>query len=520
MRLQKTLIIIKLFLALIGLMPEAVAQVPPRIIVKEVEIVGNTVFTDAELKEAIALPKSPVTIEKLLQLFPDKLTNYYVERGYISSGAILPPQKITDGKIQIQIVESTLSAVEIRGLSRLKDSYIRKRLPKLDKPLNVKTLARSLAKLQNDSLIEKLKGEIIQQNQGKNILLLSIEEAPSLNASLRFTDSYSHSIGNFGGAANITHNNLLGFGNRLTLDRSQTEGLTRTGGSYSFLLNSLNGRVSFSYTTAKSEVVESELQDLDIEANYDAFVFDLRQPIISNLEEELTLSVGLRYINSETFVLSDLSFAFTEGLENGESNITILNLSQEYSKNNDNSLIAIRSQFDIGLNAFDATKTEVGIDGMFWKWLGDFQYLVFLNEEKDTVLATQIVTQLTPDKLLPIEQFTLGGLGSIRGYRRNIGSADNGVLGTIEFQLPLTEENWGNISILPFFDVGTIWSNDRETTGSNTFASIGLGLRYQIESAFEARIDYGIPLVETSGFGTSETTNNFTFSLIVRPLSF
>lgn len=166
------------------------------------------------MRSAIApFPKSAITLEKLLELLP-KLTDYYVERGYISSGAFLPPQKITEGKIQIQIVESTLSAVEIEGLSRLKDSYIRTRLPELDRPLNIQTLARSLAKLQNDPLIEKLKGEIIEQDRGSNILLLSIEEAPPFNAALRFSNSYSSSIGNFGGSANISHDNLLDFGDR------------------------------------------------------------------------------------------------------------------------------------------------------------------------------------------------------------------------------------------------------------------------------------------------------------------
>lgn len=521
MLLQKIVIIIKLSFVLIGLTPKAVAQVPSKILVKEVEIVGNTVFTDAELRSVITpLPKSPITLEELSALSSKKLTDYYVDRGYIGSGAFIPPQKFVEGKIQIQIIESTLSAVEIEGLSRLKDSYIRTRLPELDRPLNIQTLARSLAKLQNDPLIEKLKGEIIEQDRGSNILLLSIEEAPPFNAALRFTNSYSSSIGNFGGSANISHNNLLGFGDRLSLNRSQTEGLRRTEGSYSIPLNSLNGRVSFGYTTAKSEIVAEELQDLDIEADYDAFVFDFRQPIISNLEEEFTLSIGLKHIDSETFVLSDLSFGFTEGLENGESILTVLNLSQEYSKDSENSLLAIRSQFDIGLDAFNTTQTEVGIDGIFWKWQGDFQYFRALNENRDTVLTTRILTQLTPDKLLPIEQFTLGGTGSIRGYRRNIENADNGVLGTIELQLPLTREKWGNISILPFFDIGTIWNSDRETIGSDTFASVGLGLRYQFESAFEARIDYGIPLMEAEGFGTSETTDNFTFSLIVRPLRF
>ena len=510
-----------IFLVLMGSGPKAIAQVSPAILISEIEIMGNTVFSDAELKSALApLTKTAITLEQLLQLIP-QLTKYYVDRGYISSGAFLPTQKMTDGKIEIQIVESNLTDIKIKGLSRLKDSYIKKRLTILNQPLNIKTLTRSLAKLQNDPLIEKLSGEIIQHERGSNILLLSIEETPPFNASLRLTNSYSPSIGSFGGIAQISHHNLLGFGDSLSLDRSQTEGLRRTTASYSVPVNSLDGRVFFSYTTAKSSLVEQELHPLDIEADYDALELNIRQPVISSPTEELTLGMGWKNIQSETFVLGDLSFAFTEGLKNGESNITLLNLSQEYSNRDRGSLIAMRSQFEIGLDAFGATKTEMGIDGIFWRWQGDFQYLISLNEKNQTILATRIATQLTPDKLPPLEQFTVGGLGSIRGYRRNLGSGDNGIKGTIELQLPLVDGQWGKISLLPFFDVGTVWNNGgRETTGSNTFASTGLGLRYRFDSALEARIDYGIPLIEAKGFGASETTDNFTFSLKVRPLSF
>ena len=153
---------------------------------------------------------------------------------------------------------------------------------------------------------------------------------------------------------------------------------------------------------------------------------------------------------------------------------------------------------------------------------GDFQYLKALNQRRDAVLATRVIAQLTPDKLLPVEQITMGGLGSVRGYRSNLGIADNGALGTIEFQLPLIRGGkWNEIKIIPFTDIGTIWNNGRETTGTtNTFASIGLGLRYRLRDFFEARIDYGIPLIAPKGFGATDTEERFSFSLLVRPLKF
>ena len=505
---------------LLGTIAKATAQVTPLIKVKKIEITGNTVF-DSELKTLVApLEGTKISIEEILEL-DGKLTEYYVERGYANSGAFLPPQNLTDGTIEIQIVEGTLTAFQIKGLSNLSEDYIRSRLPDLGQPLNVNNLAEKLGRLRNDPLIESINAEIIQESIGKNILQLEVEENSPLKSQLTLTNGYSPSIGSLGGNASITHQNLLGFGDRFNLNTSQTEGLSRIGGSYSLPFNRLDGRITFSYNNADSELVEKEVEDFDIQADFESFKLDLSQPIISTSSESLILSFALELIDSETFVLEDFSFSFTEGLPDGRSKITVLRFSQEYLKNGDSTLFAVNSQFNVGLDAFDATTTEVGIDGLFWSWQGDIQWLKTFTKEKNIVLATRLNFQLTPDRLLPIEQYTLGGLGSVRGYRPNLGVGDNGILGTIELQLPLIKEGkLGNVTIIPFVDFGTIWNNERETPGDETFASSGLALRYRYKEAFEARIDYGIPLIDLDGFGATDTEDNFIFSIFLRPIKF
>ncbi|MGK7947279.1 MAG: ShlB/FhaC/HecB family hemolysin secretion/activation protein [Xenococcaceae cyanobacterium] len=488
--------------------------------IQEIEILGNTIFTDSELEYILSpLKGQKVSQEELLKIL-EELNNYYIQRGYISSGSFLPSQEL-DGKIRIQIVEGILDAIQIKGLSSLKENYLKSRLPQLGKPLNVNHLIRSLQKLQRDPLIKKVEAEIIQQNTDKNVLLLEIKENSPLKSQLSLTNGYSPSIGSLGGNASITHQNLLGFGDRFNLNTSQTEGLSRIGGSYSLPFNRLDGRITFSYNNADSELVEKEVEDFEIQADFESFKLDLSQRVISTSTESLLLGIALELIDSETFVLEDFSFSFTEGLPDGRSKITVLRFSQEYLKNGDSTLFAVNSQFNVGLDAFDATTTEVGIDGLFWSCQGDIQWLKTFTKEKNIVLATRLNFQLTPDRLLPIEQYTLGGLGSVRGYRPNLGVADNGILGTIELQLPLIKEGkLGNVTIIPFFDFGTIWNNERETPGDETFASSGLALRYRYKEAFEARIDYGIPLIDLDGFGATDTEDNFIFSIFLRPINF
>ncbi len=484
----------------------------------KVEFIGNTVFSDEELEAILADYKGQSISRRLLDSIRKEIDTYYLNQGYVSSGSLFPPQEIEDGIILIQIVEGTLEAIEIGELSSLSENYVKSRLPPEGKPLNINQLLKSLGRLQANPLISYLDGEVIQSSFGNNILLLNIEENDPITASLSVNNAYNRSVGNLGIIGKITHNNVFGWGESLSIGYSQTEGLRRTEGYSSFFFNNMDGRIEISFNTADIEIVEDVAEDLGIEADFTSFNVSIKQPIIYDNKQKLTLGIAFEFIDSETFVLEDLSFSFVDGLEDGLSRVSILSFTADYFRNTPGRLLILSSEFKVGLDIFDATKTDLGIDGIFWAWVGEFQYLISFDENNNKVLATRIAAQLTPDKLLPVQQFTIGGIDSVRGYLRNLGVADNGVTGTIELQLTLVREDWGAIAILPFVDVGTIWNNKRETAGDSTFASTGLGIRYRLRDVFEVRADYGFPLVDLKEFGETDVSENFTVYVTINPL--
>jgi hemolysin activation/secretion protein len=106
--------------------------------------------------------------------------------------------------------------------------------------------------------------------------------------------------------------------------------------------------------------------------------------------------------------------------------------------------------------------------------------------------------QLADRALVPFEQFTLGGIFSARGYRQDALFRDNGVFVSLDLQLPIYSTKFGDnvLQIIPFVDVGTTWnSHSKSSLDTNTLASVGLGLKWQMGESFNARLDYGIPLV-------------------------
>jgi hemolysin activation/secretion protein len=456
----------------------------------------------------------------------EKIDRHYREKGYLSSGSLLLSQELSAGKIEIQVVETILSEILITGDEGLSQEYLKSQLPATGEPLNYDRLTKALVALENNPLIQDIEGEIVQNSFGSNSLLVKIVENDPVTLSIGLNNAYSPGIGSFGGNARLTHLNLLGVRDRLTVERSQTEGLSRTGASYSFPFNRQEGKIAFAYNNADSRVVEEAVSDFGITADYESLTVAIVQPVVNTPSEVFSLGIGIEHIDSETFVLDDRSFAFTPGLENGESKSTVLRLTQEYARKGDGSLWEIQSQFNLGLDVLDTTKTAQGIDGLFWSWTGGMRYLKSLNTENNHLFLATLNLQLTPDKLLPTEKITIGGLNKGTGYRPNIGVADNGVIGTLELQFSLAEsDSWGKLSIGPFIHGGTIWNSDRAvpayadraTTEANDFLSAGMSLQYRV-NFLELRLDYGLPLIELENFGATDTEDNFSFSLLFRPL--
>lgn len=475
----------------------------------------NLTFTKNCLA-AIVKESSSITFEDLLKL-RSEITQLYVNKGYGTSGAFLQNnQRLNDGVIKIQITEGELEKdIKIEGLKRLNKNYVDSRIKlAIDKPLNLNRLRTALRLLQQNPLIKEVEAELTPSNtSGRNILIVKLTEEPAFHTDFSVANNISPSIGSTQGTVFITHNNLLGNGDRLNAAYGITEGLDIYNVSYSVPLNPRDGTFSVSYGNNDSNIIEGDFQDLDISSESRTFSVRYSQPLLKTPTNEFALSLGLDLRQSKTF-LADEPFSFSVGPEDGESKATVLRFSQDWFNRGNNQIFAVRSQFSIGLDAFDATINDTGTDGQFFAWVGQFQWAQQLPSR--IVLVARINTQLTPDSLLPLERLSIGGIETIRGYRENQIVTDNGILGSLEFRIPLTSDS-NQLQLVPFFDIGTGWNNDDPNPNPATLASLGTGLRWRIGSGLNLRLDYGIPLTEIDNRGDSLQEDGFHFAVFYRP---
>lgn len=495
--------------------PQIPSLSPELFHIDQIEVLGSTVLQSEIAELTQTYHNQDVTFDTLLEL-RQQITQLYIQQGYVTSGAFLPKQDISDGMIQIQVVEGEIEQIQIQGLNHLKSGYVRRRLElATDTPFNRHRLEEALQLLQLDPLLNHVNAELIAgSGSGRNILLLELQEAPSFHAGITGANNQSPSIGSEQANLLISHDNLFGFGDRVSAEYGFTEGLDFYRFNYGIPINARDGTISFSYSNSDSRILEADFEDLGIRSESRTLSVKFRQPIARSPETEFALGVSVDWRHSQSFLLNDIPFSFSLGPEDGESNVTVIRLFQEWSDRKPNRILAARSQFSLGLDAFDATINNTGTDGQFFSWLGQFQWVQRLSPR--TVLLAQINTQLTPDSLLSLERFGMGGGDSIRGYTQNQLVTDNGIWGSLEVRIPLTS-NPNQLQLVPFFEIGTAWNNQDDDPNPNTLASLGLGLNWHINSDLDLRLDYGIPLIKVNQRGDSLQESGFYFSLDYQP---
>ncbi|MBD2075653.1 ShlB/FhaC/HecB family hemolysin secretion/activation protein [Phormidium sp. FACHB-592] len=496
--------------------PEVAPPSSDRFFIRKVAVLGNTVLQGEITALTQPYENRSVTFEELLQL-RSAIVQLYIKNGYITSGAFLPNnQDLSSGTVQIQVVEGELEQIEIGGLRQLREGYVRSRLKHATSPpLNQQRLEQALQLLQLDPLIQQVNAELAAgSTPGRNILRVSLKEAPAFHTAIGMDNNQSPSIGSIQGSIEASHDNLLGFGDRLAAQYGRTEGLNLYDISYSIPINARNGTLSFRYNNGDSRITEADFRDVGIRSETQTYAFGLRQPIIRTPTREFALGLSLDLRRSQTYILNDIPFSFTEGPENGKAKVTVLRFSQDWVDRGIRRVLAARSQFSFGINAFDATINNTGTDGQFFAWLGQFQWVQQLSPRN--LLVARIDAQLTPDPLLSLERFSIGGVDTVRGYQQNRLVSDNGILGSVEVRVPLTLDP-RILQLVPFFEVGTAWNNRDIDPDPATIASLGLGLRWLIIPGLSLRLDYGIPLISVSDRGNSLQDNGFFFSVRYQP---
>ena len=533
--------------------PELPAETLQTVVyVEQFEVVGSTVFSPEELaavaRQAIFDPaegaaekttetcpnsidssnlevKQKLSFEQLLRA-RTAITQLYINCGFITSGAILPEQTPEDNRniVKIQIIEGSLEKIEVIGTRRLNSSYIRDRLAIAGAaPLNRDSLLRGLQLLQlKRDLIRRIAAELQAGTRpGTNILQVEVtENADTFNVDLVANNSRSPSVGSFERGVTLREANLLGAGDALSVGYRNTDGSNGLEASYEIPINPRDGSLQFRYSRTSSNVVEDPFDLLGIEALSNSYEITARQPLYQTPNQEFALSLTASHQESQTSLsIDDIGPSpLSPGAdEEGRTRISAVRFTQEWVDQSIRQVLAARSQFSLGLDFLDATVSDEAPDSRFFAWRGQGQWVRLLAKDMPILIRTDL--QLTGDALVPLEQFGLGGLDSLRGYRQDALLTDNGVSVSAELRLPILRvREWGGIlQIVPFIDAGTGWNVESQDPDPRTLVGTGLGLRWEQGEDLTIRLEWGIPLVSNNARERTWQESGVYFSVVYSP---
>jgi len=464
-----------------------------RVQVRKIRITGNTVIPDAEL-EKIAAPFEHREISNTdLEELRQQLTAHYIKAGYINSGAVIPDQKVTDGVIEIRIVEGRLTRTEIEGTEHFNPAYFTDRIElHAGPPLNIVNLEQELQILLRDPLVKSMNAQLVPGDRpGEAVLKAKVEEAPRYDLGVVVDNKLSPSLGEVKGTLLGSVNNLIGYGDVLEGEFGYADGIPYDVKlRYRTPINARDTAIGVHYENTKAKVVESPFNVLDIESRLETIGGQISHPVYRTPNEQLVLAGVLERRQTKSSLLG-VPFSFSPGVNDGKATVSALRLVGDYIDRGRTQVIAARSTVSIGLDAFGSTINAEGPDSQFVAWLGQFQWVKLLGERGDQ-LRVRADAQLTNNPLLPIEQYAVGGLDSVRGYRTFQLLRDYGYTASLEYRIPVFSNPTGarNLQFAAYVDTGSARFKDRENTSPSQLTGIGVGLIWSPSPALSAEIYY------------------------------
>ena len=470
-----------------------------RVFVHDIHVTGSTVFSDAELAEVTAPYRNREITTEDLERLRLALTLMYINKGYLTSGAIIPDQDVSFGTIVLQIIEGKLSRIDVEGNEWFRSAYLRDRVARgVSTPVSIQPLQERIQLLQQDPRIERINAELKPGDvRGESILNMRVKDANPFKAWLEFNNYQTPVVGAERGLATVAHQNVTGNGDQFMFTYGRSRGVNPIiDTSYSLPLNRYDTTLSAYYRRNAFLVVENPFRTLDLNVDSEVIGIAVRQPVYRTVTDEFALSLAGEHLYLKTtsaFDAPGLPSLFIPGSSTtGVATVSALRFSQEYTHRSPSFVFAALSRVSVGLNVLGATVNNGPLpDGRFVSWLGQAQAVKRLDDWWGIQLLGRVAAQVASDRLFPLEQMPVGGRFSVRGYRENTLVRDDAVLASFESRLPLFRFASGEdrLQFAQFVDFGHAWNAKGDTPDPQTLASVGVGLRWMILPQERARFE-------------------------------
>jgi hemolysin activation/secretion protein len=417
-------------------------------------------------------------LEKIASL----ITKAYREEGYFVARAYIPKQSMSEGILEIAIIEGNYGAFKLTNTSLVNNERVQGMLDdvKGDNIVSVNTLERAMLII-NDTPGAKVTGADVMPGSKVGTSDFAIKtEATNPYSAYIVADNYgSKYTGRYRANIGLSANSPLGYGDKFGINGvlSSSSDLKNGKVYYNFPLmdNGLRGELSASKTTYS---LAEEYAALDALGNSTSLEASLSYPVIRTREETLKLSLGYAHKNIEDEIRSTTTLTKKEA--------DAFTLSASYSKNC--ILFGLQSTTSATLSLIAGElddPSNLDTDGSYAKIAGTLEKGFQLSLEFSLTTSLRFQKALNNKNLDGSEDFSLGGAYGVRAFPDGEHSAENGYIVGAELFYALPSFEGINHKASLFADTGYAkMENPTGATEARRLNDIGLGYQASYKDFF------------------------------------
>ncbi len=473
--------------------PEAV----PVFTIEEFRVAGNSVLPATELERLLYPGLGPDKQFADVEAARALLEQYYRDKGFPAVSVYVPQQRVDSGVITLEVVERKVGAVHVFGSKYHSPRDIKARIGNLQsgQTLYVPAVQQDLSVFNSFSQDRFLAPAIHADAEPDKVAVdLRLQDSSPLHAGLQVNDRASENTSASRASGYVSYDNLWQLGHALNIgyqispdERGEVRALSV---NYLARFPGSSRQLALFGVSSHSSLVASK--DIGIIGNGEVVGLRAINPVAQDAADYANFNVGLDFKNMlESIRLRDQTQT-GDAPQGGDTSIDTpidyLAWSLQYVAGH----VGADSRWQASLGPGFAFRGLGNSDKEFnAKRYGARANFIYLRGDahwrRDLWLGTRAALslsgQLTHERLISNEEFSVGGMDTVRGYYEAQVLGDNGVQASLELHSPsLSARQLGFVDdayALLFIDGGAVRlqqplpSQDQH----NELSSTGWGLR-------------------------------------------
>lgn len=448
--------------------PAAAGEAEASFELKQVECGSSEILTQEEIDAVTSGYIGRQVTVKDLQEMAEKITALYREKGYMTCGAVLPPQRIHEGKVEIRLIEGKTGDIKLTGNRHTKAGYITSRLGlKPGEIANIDQLNRDLRWFHgtNDLQLRVVMKPGAKENT-TDYEIMAFEPQNQTVTLYVDNDGYETS-GRWREGLFYNMRSLTGHRDALRGSFIRSQGTKAWSFGYSFPLSQRGMRLDLNYASNTTKVTSGELKPLGVEGKSTSYSLTWRVPF--HITAHSRHEAGLQYVQQTS--KTDLGHGTNLVVPWVDDKIKRIIPYVSFTHYGDSSVLYHKHSFVFAKRSdIDGRSENANLYRLNSFWQKRYDNGQFWQARLDGQWGSS-------DYLASSDRFFIGGVNSVRGYEEGFIGGDKGLAAGIEYHIPLDKAK--RFSVFPFFDWGTVSGITAPEHRTLMSAGLGIEARYK-----------------------------------------